>query len=112
MRKIRRTREREDSKLTDSMLRLAEHVAVEIALNTLANRGPSKAPPSKVLCVRCSLWSSWLRDMKFEGYVAKVGTQVVVSMFSLEFVAVGDGIQRRIHCKSWPRGGVVFWKDP
>ncbi|KAI8567919.1 hypothetical protein RHMOL_Rhmol02G0158500 [Rhododendron molle] len=26
-------------------------------------------------CVRCSLWSSWLREMKFEGYVAKDGTQ-------------------------------------
>ncbi|XP_058211689.1 uncharacterized protein LOC131323866, partial [Rhododendron vialii] len=63
-------------------------------------------------CVRCSLWSSWLREMKFEGCVAKVGTRRVRSMFSLEFVAVGGGIQRRIHCKSWPRGGVVFWKDP
>ncbi|KAI8530254.1 hypothetical protein RHMOL_Rhmol11G0042100 [Rhododendron molle] len=57
--------ERADSKLTDSMLRLAEHVAAKIALNTLANRGPSKALPSKVLHVR--------------------------SMFSLEFVTVGDG---------------------
>ncbi|KAI8540818.1 hypothetical protein RHMOL_Rhmol08G0014400 [Rhododendron molle] len=27
------------------------------------------------MCVRCSLWSSWLREMKFEGYVGKVGTQ-------------------------------------
>ncbi|KAF7129231.1 hypothetical protein RHSIM_Rhsim10G0136000 [Rhododendron simsii] len=44
----RDSREREDSKLTNSMLRLAEHVAAEIALNTLANRSPSKALPSKV----------------------------------------------------------------
>ncbi|KAG5544037.1 hypothetical protein RHGRI_016705 [Rhododendron griersonianum] len=46
---IYQLREREDSKLTDSMLRLTEHVAAEIALNTLANRDPSKALPSKVL---------------------------------------------------------------
>ncbi|KAI8525615.1 hypothetical protein RHMOL_Rhmol13G0243800 [Rhododendron molle] len=29
-------------------------------------------------CVKCSLWSSRLREMKFEGYVAEDGSQVVV----------------------------------
>ena len=38
-----------ESPLFCSTLRLAEHAAAEVALNTLANRGPSKALAAKVL---------------------------------------------------------------
>ncbi|KAF7130261.1 hypothetical protein RHSIM_Rhsim10G0117300 [Rhododendron simsii] len=34
-----------------------------------------EANKQQQMCVRCSPWSSWPREMKFEGYVAKVGTQ-------------------------------------
>ncbi|XP_058195086.1 probable nucleolar protein 5-2 isoform X2 [Rhododendron vialii] len=43
----------------DHTLRLAEHVAAEIALNTLANRGPSKALASKVLVVKLKAFSKF-----------------------------------------------------
>ncbi|KAI8572410.1 hypothetical protein RHMOL_Rhmol01G0196200 [Rhododendron molle] len=46
---------------SDHSLRLAEYVAAEIALNTLANKGPSKALTSKVLVD----WAhSWLQGVE------------------------------------------------
>ncbi|KAG5538401.1 hypothetical protein RHGRI_019096 [Rhododendron griersonianum] len=42
----------------DHTLRLAKHVAAEIALNTLANRGPSKALASKVLLKAFSMFEN------------------------------------------------------
>ncbi|KAG5528868.1 hypothetical protein RHGRI_029506 [Rhododendron griersonianum] len=105
--------EREDSKLTDSTLRLAEHVAAEIALNTLANKGPSKALPSKVLILHIA--DVEVRGTKMMGdtprIIVVVGT-IGTSTLSSSFLEPKGFIDSTLNChSSKPNKSIVYVID-